>query len=98
MRTWARVRLATACGGCGAIVLTGAPMLLLTMPGLNTPKYRCSTCAGEATPDLPPLAEHPRVVPTPARPAFTRIGALAKTLPFDYKMAQAGEREPGEEG
>ena len=97
MRTWARVRLATACGGCGAIVLTGAPMLLLTMPGLTTPKCRCAACAGEAPPELPPLADHPVRSPTPARPAFTKLGALTKTLPFDYKSAQSGEREPGED-
>ena len=98
MRTWARVRLATACGGCGAIVNTGTPMLLLTIPGVTATKCRCSACAGEATPELPPLVEHPVLSPTPARPAFTKLGALAKTLPFDHKMAAAGEREPGEEG
>jgi hypothetical protein len=32
-------------------------MVILTTPNVKRERYRCQTCAGQAPPDLPPLAD-----------------------------------------
>lgn len=53
MRTWQRVDRHTLCGGCGAVIPAGAPMLLMTISTVKRARWRCVGCAGEAPPDLP---------------------------------------------
>lgn len=96
MKTWRRVSEYTVCGGCGAIVATGTPMVIFDVPGVKTSRRRCQACAGEAPPDLPPVMERAAIHPTER--SFTKVGALTKALPFDFKAAASGERDPGEEG
>jgi len=101
VREWARASVDTVCGGPHAtftLIRKGDPVLVLKGPGYGREaagfrKVRCVKCAGPAPADLPPLEEHTVTI----RPMLhLRSGAGA--LPFDYKAAQAGEREPGEDG
>lgn len=92
-REWTRAALDKLCGLCGELIEKGEPMLELTIAGISNPKPRCKVCAGPAPPNLPPLVEH--------MPAFTPMVHIVTgpdALPLDFKHAQAGEREPGEEG
>ena len=93
MRTWTRAAIARHCGNCGAAIAVGAPVLELAIPELVQRKVRCPACAGESVPaDLParvdPQTPFLRLVPIPTG---------AHVLPFDYKSAAAGDREPGED-
>lgn len=95
MRTWKRNPLKeTICGGpCRTPMRKGDPMLEIRIDGLKATMRRCAACAGEPVPeDLPPLAE-----PVPITP-MVPIPNHVNALPFDYRMAAAGERQPGEEG
>lgn len=99
MRTWTRNPNTEAiCGGpCTQTMRRGDPMLEIRIPSQDGRKdvvlRRCAACAGEPLPvDLPPLAERRPIVP------MGHIRTGGHVLPFDYKAAQAGEREVGEEG
>jgi hypothetical protein len=89
MTTWMRapVGVTSRCGGCGAIVPEGAPLLRITIARLPRALRRCEACAGAAPPDLPPLVA--RVAEPP--PAWTRLRP-----PVDWQTRAAG-REPGED-
>jgi hypothetical protein len=87
-------------------------VLRLQFTQVSRPLLRCVQCAGEAPPpDLPAIVvQQPALEPLP----FTRFSAAAVSqgvaalgrkvkarrpdAAFDYKQAQAGERQPGEEG
>lgn len=58
--------------------------MIITLPNVGRPRYRCPLCAGEPCPDLPAYVE--RVVPL--KP-MTPIRALK--LPVDYKKRASGE-------
>ena len=90
MTAWTRAPFHILCGLCARVIRRGDPVLLLTLPGLTRVKRRCSNCAGEAPPDLPAIVEVVIPSPTPMVPVRRLAG-----LPFDWKIRQAGEREPG---
>ena len=99
MRTWERAKLPTLCGGCGAQIARGEPMLLLTWVGLRRAKQRCTACAaagGEGIvpelDDLDPPGMNQKIA-TFAR--LDRLTASTKLL-HDARLRQAG-REPGED-
>lgn len=93
MRRWVRAPFPLICGGpCARLLQRGDPMLELQAPEWSRPKIRCESCAGEKPPaDLPPLVER-----TPIQPTATMLPLRAVTgLPADFKVAAAGDREPG---
>ena len=110
MRTWTRAPSGgQLCGRCGQLVPESAPVLVVTSPtGKPWRFFRCPTCAGEPVPaaiparevasamplKVPPLGRSGRVSPI-RRPV--PLATIAKDLPFDARMAQTGEREPGED-
>jgi hypothetical protein len=53
---------------------------------------RCALCVGPAPPDLPAVIE------TRALPPMVMTRVHPDMLPRDFKLAAAGEREPGEDG
>ena len=94
MRIWERNPAGTKCGGCGLQMAIGAPRQVITPDASRSMKrkfYRCQKCGDEPAPaDLPPLTSRQVAIePTP----LVRAGMVK--LPFDYRMAQTGEREPG---
>jgi hypothetical protein len=89
MRTWTRATISSFCGGCGAEIKRGDPHVLISLPGVSRKLVRCPACAGPAPPDLPALIER-----SPTTKPFTPLKAIAKSLPFDSRMAAVG-REPG---
>ena len=95
MRTWRRAFTDERCGLCRREIAKGDPLLELKIAAIQAPKLRCPMCAGYPPPDdLPPLAEQ---VPMPVTP-FAHIRTGVGALPFDFRRAQSGERDPGEEG
>jgi len=99
MRTWERVAVATLCGGCGAGLDVGDPVLVMTRErGTAKPLrfVRCAGCAGPAPPDLPALIVKDNTITTrPKR--FAPLLPLGTPL-ADFKAMAAGDREPGEDG
>jgi len=91
------------CGSCPRVIRIGDPMLEIRFAFLQGPeitKQRCASCAGEDVPELPPLERKVNVIqPTPKASAARRQQLLAAVgeLARDWKHAQAGEREPGED-
>lgn len=86
MQTWERVRVATRCGNCRKVYTVGDPMLSIEIAGVKTKKLRGPCCAGEAPPDLAPMA---------SRQSFTKPIKKLKTiaasaLPRDFKVLQGG--------
>ena len=112
MKTWTRAPSGgQLCGRCGQLVVEGSALLIVT--GTSTWRFfRCAACAalslGESAPreipapeavtapplEVPPLGHSGRVSPI-RRPV--PLATIAKDLPFDARMAQTGEREPGED-
>jgi hydroxypyruvate isomerase len=107
VRVWTRAQYATVCG-CGQSLAIGAPVLQLVIgPQIaqsapieaavreatwTVTKTRCARCADEAAPaDLPVLVERVSVVQRP----MVRLSEC--TLPLDFKMIAAGDREVGED-
>lgn len=87
MRTWQRTIANTKCGCCPTVIPNGAPVQLVTLPGVKRVSYRCENCADGEAPFLPAQIGHlVSQEPVVAAP-MTRIGSLR----FDYKKAQAGE-------
>lgn len=89
MTRWERIRSPTHCGGCGAQLEVGAPVLVhfAATQGRRPRRFlRCGACVGGVPPDLPT-----EIVYAEPRPAldFTRVGLL----PLEFQL-----REPGEEG
>lgn len=82
------------CGLCNGSIPKGDPLIRVDVPLLKRQLFRCKVCVGPAPPDLPPLIERSPADPTP----FAHILTGANALPFDFKRAAIGEREPGEEG
>jgi hypothetical protein len=75
-------------------IMRDTPMQVVSWVGLTHPKYRCVACAegvfdpGQLTaPDLPRLRGGSAPLP------FAAVADLAR----DFKMAQAGDRDPGED-
>ena len=91
MRTWTRAQFDTTCGRCRRSLSRGDPMQLITLSTLKRPLVRCVACVGPAPPDLPALVEQAPVILS----SWTQV---LRPLPADWKHAQAGEREVGEEG
>lgn len=91
MRTWARTRLECRCGLCGHTIAEGSPVLVLEVLGVHRPKLRCQTCAGGPVPSELPMR-------SPRETGVTPLRQIAHAVAFDYKAAQLGEREPGEDG
>lgn len=96
MKTWTRAAVLTKCGGTcrggDGYIKAGEPMLELRLVEMNVRKIRCVDCAGEQPPsDLPALLERSAIAPSP----LVRDGVVK--LPFDARLAQTGEREPGED-
>jgi hypothetical protein len=95
MRRWERATRHVLCGGCGAAIETGDPVLVYfgATAGATPRRFiRCASCGGGAPPDLPTAIVFD---PTPLpRLDMTRLGVL----PLDFRTRAAGEREPGEEG
>ena len=92
MRTWTRAQFDTTCGRCRRSLSRGDPMQLITLSTLKRALVRCAACVGPAPPDLPTLVERAPVI----LQSWTRV--QPGLLPADWKHAQAGEREVGEEG
>lgn len=92
MSEWQRARSPHRCGGCGAAIAVGDPVLRIAIGRRHT-LLRCGACR-EAPPDLPT-----RIVqlPEPAQPALVPVRRLAG-LSLDWRTRQLGEREPGQEG
>jgi len=93
MRTWGRALVACRCGLCGQKIARGEPVLRIGVPSLTRVLLRGGCCV-QAPPDLPPLVER---VPI-ATPPLVHLRPGPHALPFDFKSAAAGEREPGQEG
>lgn len=93
MRQWTRAAIDRYCGGCGALMAPGQPLLIITLPGVQRKRYRCVACEGPAPPDLPTDLG-------PRRDPFfqQRLDRLANRLPLDWLERAADSREPGEEG
>lgn len=94
MKWWARELSGARCGRCRAQINRGEPALFIKLVEAGVVRARCRTCAGEPVPELPELVERAAVPIVPM--AHIRTGAGA--LPFDFKTAAAGGRDPGEEG
>lgn len=109
MTTWTRARIDVLCGRCGELVLKGQFLLELTLKGTRMKNGEpvgvidvgrkltyCLQCGerqyGAPPEDLPPLVECPAIQPQ----ILTRFSP--NMLPLDWKVKQAGDREPGEEG
>jgi hypothetical protein len=84
MRTWQRSKRRLVCGGCCAPIQIGDPFLVLESLEHGWKKARCRACAGEPTPELPPLQ-------TTELRGFVQVGAA---VPFDVKQRQAGKDPP----
>lgn len=107
MTTWTRARMTESCGRCGEVVRKGESLLEIRLKGTRMDKgeptgpidvkrvlKRCLPCGEKYAPcpaDLPESVAPP-VVWSP--PAMTRVSR--GMLPADFKLAQAGDREPGE--
>ena len=61
-------------------------MLFIKLPNVKRERQRCMSCAGEAPPELPPLPELGQ-----RTKKFQPVAQVAA----DWKLKQAGEREPG---
>ena len=83
MRTWARAVVPVLCGFCSELVKTGEPVLVVTLPAIDKPRYRCPACVGEPVPELPAVT-----VRNPTTKRMTPIRALK--LP-DFKQRASGE-------
>ena len=57
MTTWIRAATDSLCGLCSAQIAPGDLVLVMTLPGVKTPKTRCHACAGEPVPELPQRIE-----------------------------------------
>lgn len=97
MKAWARAVSRCFCGRCGKEIPAGQPYLGYRWPEGKRTLIRCEGCAGERPPAVVEVAasQVPRVTPQPVE-RMTKL-SLVK-LPTDYKLAQSGERDPGEEG
>lgn len=87
MRQWQRADRPTICGGTHdqpCVITIGDPVLVITIPGVTRPKYRCPACAGEAVPELPAYVE--RVLPV--KPM---VPIRALKVPIDFKKRASGE-------
>lgn len=87
MRTWQRADRPTLCGGTHdqpQVIAIGEPVLVITIPNIARPKYRCPSCAGEAVPELPAYVE--RVVPLKPMVPLRML-----KLPIDFKKRASGE-------
>lgn len=95
MRTWTRAGRDGLCGGCGALIRVGDPLLLLTFLQVRAPKRRCRACAGEPVPDLPAAVEPGRRTPrmVPLQTVMTRDKTVRTA--GEWKRKQSGEREVG---
>lgn len=94
-KAWKRFPLPVRCGSCWGVISKGEPVLEYELLASESRRrlMRCTACAGERVPaDLLPLVESVSAV----TPRMKRTGEIA--LPFDFKRAQSGEREPGMEG
>lgn len=91
MKTWIH-SIGQRCGGCGQMILAGAPLRIITTSGQTWKLYRGECCADESAPELMPLPERTsRIVP------MLHVASGADALPFDWKERAAGGREPGED-
>ena len=91
MRRWKRAVVTVRCGACPSLIPAGDPAQEVILPGMKRSLVRCRGCAdGDVPPDLPAVME------TTAPAGMVRF--QPSLLPRDFKLAQAGEREPGEEG
>lgn len=91
MSDWQRARGTRTCGGCGAVIAVGDPVLVIPV-GRRSTLVRCGTCR-EAPADLPLVIEGDAPISLPPV-TWTRFGLL----PMDYGQRAANERDPGEEG
>lgn len=95
MRAWRREPQGRFCGLCQhTYIEKGEPVLEIRVHGMQRALVRCVRCVGPAPPDLPPLIERAEPAPTPMQ----RLRVVAGSLPADFKLAAAGERDPGEDG
>ena len=92
MKHWRRLTGEAICGRCGERIPAGGPALVLTLQGVTRLKFRCPACAGEAAPELPAVVERAE----PLAESWVALSAVAQGR--DWKRAQSGEREPGEDG
>lgn len=108
MRAWARVAVATLCGGCNRQLAKGDPILVIDFEfradyTTSPPKarravrrIRCDRCEGPAPPDLPAFVEQSNAItPTPMT-RFHPVLPLGTPL-ADWRARASGEREPGED-
>ena len=94
VKSWRRAFYRQLCGRCNEPIESGAPVLIVQLTGMARQLLRCVVCAGPAPPDLPELVEQMAATQAPMVP----LKHVARPLAFDWKRAQAGEREPGIEG
>lgn len=94
MRIWERRPIGVKCGRCGSKIPIGDPVQFITADArwsVKTTFARCRHCAeGKPPADLPALVS-PQVAIEPS--PMVRAGKVK--LPFDYRLRQSGEREPG---
>lgn len=85
MRTWDRAIVPVLCGFCGELVTPGDPVLVVTLPAIDKPRYRCPGCVGEPVPELPAVVERGA-----STKRMTPIRALKVPLPADWKTRASG--------
>ncbi len=104
MTFWKTAHRNLKCGYCDNRILKGSAYLVLHMSTVKRKFFRCSECAGELPhdvdthrDDVPPSLTFPKDV-YKAHVKSSMRSFSVKDLPSDFKLAQSGEREPGQEG
>jgi hypothetical protein len=96
MKAWSRAASGCLCGLCGKEIPTGQRYLGFSRPEGKRALIRCEGCAGERPPAVVEQAVSPFPVPRMTPQAVPRMTKLSLVkMPVDFKLAQAGEREPG---
>jgi hypothetical protein len=94
MSEWQRASGWRLCGGCGAVIAVGDPVLVIPVGHRGRlALLRCGGCR-QAPPDLPAVIACSVQL---AQPELVPVRRLAG-LPLDWRTRQSGERDPGEEG
>lgn len=56
MTAWGTSDGLNLCGACGRAILKDEPVLFVKLPGVDTTKIRCQTCAASFVSEGPPAA------------------------------------------
>lgn len=113
MRTWIRANRDQLCGNCRHQIAVGDPVLVIRIPGIRdrvrcdhcegpappdlspwTPESRSGSLRAEAFTRIGRLVGS---LPPSATRNFLAASDVSGRVVADFKLAQAGEREPGED-